>query len=167
MTAPSHPVPGRVPGPVPGRVPGRVPGGTDGALRTAVVTSSVGVLAVAVLRLALARSWVGAGELAPWAAALLVAGAACLVVSPSRTAVLAARGLAAAGALAALVTASHGVGLAAGLALLATVGHPACERAGSPVPLRPPAPDDVTTTRELPSVRVTQEIPAVPAGVRS
>ena len=96
MTAPSHPVPGRVPD----RVPGRVPGSTDGALRTAVVTSSVGVLAVAVLRLALARSWVGTGELLPWAAALLVAGSAALVLSPDRTAVLAARGLAAGGALA-------------------------------------------------------------------
>ena len=147
MTAPSHPV------------PGRVPGRTDGALRTAVVASSVGVLAVAVLRLALARSWVGAGELLPWAAALLVAGSAALVLSPDRTAVLAARGLAAGGALVALLASSHGVGLAAGLALLATVGHPACECT--------PAPDDVTATRELPSVRVTQEIPVVPHRARS
>ena len=148
-------------------MPQPTPVRADGALRTAVVTSSLGVLAVAVLRLALARSWVGAGQLLPWAAAVLVAGACCLVVAASRTAVLAARGLAAGGAVLSLVGGADGVGLAAGLALLATVGHPACERPDAdPDPPTQVLDDAATTTRELPSVRLTQELPAVPAGGR-
>ena len=136
------------------------PARTDGALRTAVVTSSVGVLAVCVLRLALARAWVG-GQVLPWASAVLVAVGCSLVVGTTRTAVLAARGLAAAGALAAFVSGADGVGLAAGLALLATVGHPACAPEGAAT-----SADAAATTRELPSVRVTQELPPVPASAR-